>query len=263
MLASAALGCGVFAQAHAGDVKTDIDVGAEMYHENYHEEVDGSKFMQEEGWMYGVNGTATFHFSDEHGVKLSGRYAQGSSDYTGANQGGSYGSLTSNGQDRYVYELRGVYQNTSSWDGQPATFSIGLGYRNLTDRLDQSGNGGYKRENELFYATIGGESTYNLGSNWQVTPKVSYNYLLQGKQHSYLDGVTLNNTQKHGSGYELSATFSTKINNQYGIKITPFWRYWSIHKSDDVYFTYGGNTYVGSEPKNMTQEYGLNLSMAF
>ncbi|MTD33017.1 hypothetical protein [Paludibacterium denitrificans] len=100
------------------DVKTDIDVGAEMYHENYHEEVDGSKFMQEEGWMYGVNGAATFHFSDEHGVKLSGRYARGSSDYTGAYQGQPYGSLTSNGQDRYVYELRGVYQNTSSWDGQ-------------------------------------------------------------------------------------------------------------------------------------------------
>nr|WP_294867299.1 hypothetical protein [uncultured Pseudogulbenkiania sp.] len=245
----------------------EFTLGTELYHEKYEEEVGGAKFMQEEAWMAGLNGSARFFLADNHAVKFKGRYAQGESDYTGGYNGGpGYGSLRIDGLDRSVYELHGAYEYTSPWEDHPVISSLGLGYRNLTDRLDQGGPGGYKRVSEYWYATLAFESSFFLGTSyWQATPRVAYNYLLQGKQHSYLSSGELLNDQNKGHGFELAMSFSRPINlgARSTLSVTPFFRYWDIKKSESIYTLNGGLIYENYEPNNTTKEFGLNLSLGF
>lgn len=242
-------------------VTPSFEIGTEVYQETYKETVDGQPFMKEQAIMIGVNGAVRLQFTNQDAVKFSARYAQGKSDYTGAFDGQPYGSLTSNGQDRYTYEFRGVYEATGPVSGHDLTTSLGLGYRNLTDRLDQSGPGGYKRESEYFYATLGLEAKYGLGaSSWDVTPKIAYNHLIQGTQHSFIGGNDFQNRQNNGHGFELSAAVSRQLQNTQEIRLTPFYRYWKVRESEATPI---GGGFAIVEPENKTNEFGLNLSYVF
>ena len=235
---------------------TSFDIGTEAYREVYQETADGSRVMKETANMYGINSTVQFTFNDQQAIKLEGRYAQGSTTYTGSYIGQPYGSLQYSGVDRKVYDIKVLYQQTESIAAHLVTGSLGLGYRKLTDHLDKIGLGGYQRENQLSYLVMGVEVPFNLGSSsWQIKPKMAYNAVIQGKQHSYIYNSDLTNTQTSGYGIELSTAFSTRIQDSHLLSITPFYRYWSIGKSDIVHGAY--------EPENTTSEAGLKLSLSF
>lgn len=246
--------------------ETSFELGLETYRETYEEFVDGRKFMQEEARMVGLTGSATVHIDDASSVKFGFRYARGKSDYTGAYQGETYGSLTSDGQTRSAAELRAAYQFHQNFGNVQVIPSIGLGYRRLTDYLEEAqGGGGYHRVNQLTFATVGIEARIPMGGRWKIAPKVGYNHLLWGQQES---GGILRNIQRKGYGFDVSADVSTKFGAQADFKVTPFLRYWKIRDSDAApYATYtqGGQTYVvyGMEPQNKTTEVGVNLNLNF
>lgn len=251
------------ASVYADPIKTNFELGLETYQETYQEFVDGSKFMQEKATMVGVTSAVTARFADAHAIRVSARYAQGRSDYTGAYQGNSYGSLTSDGQGRNTTEVRATYQYHGALGGLPVMPSLGIGYRKLKDRLDESGPGGYRRENTLTFAALGLETTLPLGTSWTMTPKAGYNYVINGKQRSYI-GNTLVNKQKSGHGFDVSADFGTKINSQMDLSITPFFRYWRMADSESATVSFSDGSYmVGYEPHNKTKEVGINLTMTF
>ena len=56
-------------------------------------------------------------------------------------------------------------------------------------------------------------------------------HLLKGTQRSYI-GDTLTNKQKDGYGVEVSADFKKKLGDSAALKISPFFRYWSIEDSN-------------------------------
>ena len=237
-----------------------FEVGSELYQEVYSEKVAGQQFMREQATMYGVNGVAGWRITPQQALKLSLRYAQGRSQYTGGNALIPYGGLTASGLSRYVYELRGSYEHQLQVFGQDILPSVGLGYRLLTDHLEQSGPGGYKRQSEYYYLNLGLASTFATGA-WKITPKLAWNQLLKGTQHSYqYNGFDVVNNQKSGRGIEFSTAFAYGLRDSSEIRVTPFLRYWKIPASQLTYYTpVNGLT----EPDNTTRELGVNLSYAF
>lgn len=234
-------------------ITSSFELGLEGYRETYKETVDNAPFMQEKAGMAGINAGVTFNFYDKHALKIQGRYAEGESDYTGAYQGDPYGSLTINGIDRRAGEIRAQYQYIGCQiAGIPLMPSVGLGRRQLVDKLEQAGSGGYRRKNTLNFATVGLESSFKLGAGWALNPKAGYNYVLNGTQRS---GTFLENKQNSGHGFEFAVEAEKKLSDNMAMKISPFYRYWHIAKSDEVFSAY--------EPKNTTKEVGLSVSMLF
>lgn len=233
-----------------------MHLGSEIYQEVYQERSDGQLFMQEKATMIGLTLEGHYAFTPEHALRLSGRIGRGESTYTGSYQGGNYGDLVSNGQDRSTFDLRALYENSTEWEYGPVTGSIGLGYRNLIDRLDQSGPGGYKRENELLYLHLQEQFELTINSTWKFLPTVGINVLIYGRQHS----DDLLNTQDNGLGVELSAPFERVLSGNKTLRLQPFFRFWQIGDSNHVDI---GNGYYAVEPSNTTKEYGLNISVGF
>lgn len=228
------------------------ELGSEWYRENYQEKFNGASYMKEEADMLGVHAGMRVPFNMRHAMTASARYASGSSEYTGAYGGMPYGSLVVNGQDRYAFDVRTAYEITLPY----VTPSAGLGYRRLVDRLDQVGEGAYRRTSHYWYLTAGIASTLPLGqSGWQVTPQVTYQYLLRGKQQS---GEVI--THQHtGGGLELSAALRAPLSRTMNMVLTPYFRYWHIGNSETVRLPDRGHL---MEPDNTTHEVGVRLSLA-
>ena len=251
-------------QAFAADIVPSYEIGTEVYHETYEEQVGGNKFMQETAVMKGVNASLLLPFSQEHALRFSARYAQGQSDYKGRSvtcdaQGmcgyNSFGSTSFSGLDRKTYDLRAAYEWTAPIAQHDVTTAFGLGFRDLVDHLDQA-RGGYRRESQYVYAHLAIASRFQLGSGWSLTPQFAYQHLLQGKQNS---GGTINK-QKNGKGVEFSATLARAFADQSEIRLTPFVRYWKIGDSESAVNAAGQSTL---EPANKTTELGAKLSYAF
>ncbi|WP_343587364.1 hypothetical protein [Herbaspirillum sp.] len=235
------------------EVKPTFALGTELYEETYREWVDGQRFMKERASMTAITGDLHLAFDQQNALRVAGRYAWGTSDYTGAYQGMPYGSLTDSGQARRAYDIRATYEWTTFSMRYPLTASVGAGYRNLVDRLDQSGPGGYRRESEYFYGTIGIGTAMKVGDgSWTFSPKMSYQHLLRGFQHS---GDDLN-AQTKGYGLEVSTALSRPLGAGCA-SLTPFYRYWKIADSK---MNYAAGI---MEPQNQTHEFGINLSYRF
>ena len=244
--------------ASAATVKYQL--GAEVYNETYKETVDSQPFMKEEANMTGLNGAIIISTSPLDEVLLEGRYARGNSDYTGAYQGGQYGSLQNSGIESRTWEFGATYKRfIPDWDG--VKLGLGIGTRYLEDHLDKYA-GGYRRENTLDYATFVMERPTQLDGGWTMTPAFKYKYLLDGQQDSKLTSGTLTHTQNKGSGYDLSLEFA-KTSGKTEWLITPYMRTWHIKKSESVYVTDGVDVLETYEPDNKTKELGISIGMRF
>jgi len=140
---------------------------------------------------------------------------------------------------------------------------IGLGYRELFDnsanQLTSTGAIGYNRVSQYYFLPVG--MIWYINDSWSL--KSQYNYLLQGKQTSYLKNAipaTYNvnpvNTQSIGGG--LDFTLNKKLTSNfyyYG-----FIRYWDLGVSDEVSCSASSNCI---EPKNTTNEIGVGISFTF
>lgn len=236
------------------EIRTELTLGTEVYEETYLERHQGQRLMQERATMKGITGDVRFGIDKQNAVRLSGRYAWGTSDYTGSYSGQAYGSLTLPGLSRRTYDIRSTYEWTTRSFDYPVTLSVGAGYRNLVDRLDQAPMGGYRRESQYFYGTLGVGSVFKVGDgSWTLAPKASYQHLLRGFQYSN----DIVNRQDGGYGLEVSTALSRSVGNG-SISVTPFYRYWKIADSRL-------NTSAGGwmEPRNTTSEFGVQVSYRF
>jgi hypothetical protein len=139
----------------------------------------------------------------------------------------------------------------------PENFYAGLGYRHLYDYLSDAGANGYDRLNQLLYIPVG----YILNNKDGSAAKFQFNYLIEGKQTSYLSQMSINgggyadleNTQKNGWGLDLS--YTPKESNW-----EIFAKYWNIDDSTINTATGSGNSTTGLEPHNVTYEIGVKYA---
>lgn len=220
-------------------------------HTELYEEFGSSnqKIMQEKGALIGVKGSVTRHLGRDNKLVVAGEIAMGDSDYTGSYIGGNYGDLRFNGQSRFLLDASVAYkQSIPQWSD--VAFSVGVGYRRLTDNLHEAGPAGYQRINDRIYLALGVEKPFHSGS-WTISPGLNYRSALWGNQYSAIAGG-LDKKQKGASGFELYVNFA---HNPSRITVTPFLRTWG---ADDSAVT--GGFY---EPRNDTREVGVALTYRF
>ncbi|MGE0348998.1 hypothetical protein [Hydrogenophaga sp.] len=226
------------------------ELGVTTHTELYEEfGTSNQKIMQEKGALIGVKGAVTRHLGPDRKLIVAGEIAMGESDYTGSFIGGNYGELRFNGQSRYLLDVSVAYkQSIPQWSD--VAFSAGVGYRRLTDNLQEAGPAGYQRVNDRIYLALGVEKPFHSG-NWTISPGLNYRSALWGNQYSALSGG-LDKKQKDASGFELYVNFAHKPSR---ITLTPFLRTWS---ADDSEVTRGFY-----EPRNDTREVGVALTYRF
>lgn len=255
-VSAVAFAMGIAASAHAAEPSAKgaraytFEVGAAMHSELYEEfDTAGGKIMEEDARMAGFKLGLTRHFDARNDFKVGFEYVRGNSDYTGSLIGGNYGDLRIYNLSRNMFDINGTYGHRL--EAFPnTTFSAGLGYRRLTDNLQEAGAIGYKRVNDLVYATLGVEYAI-IGDQWTITPGARTKHLLRGEQFSdLLGGITVK--QKSGNGSDLYVSFAHKS----GLVLTPYLRTWSIKDSEvspqGLY-----------EPRNKTREIGVEAAWRF
>ena len=164
--------------------------------------------------------------------------------------------------DKDYYKFRG--EALAGYKIENFTPIIGLGYRWLYDdsggRASSTGALGYDRQSQYLYVPVGGVFEFND----KLKAKGQFNYLLAGRQTSYLSDVAgftdVENDQTSGWGVDF--TIDYKLNEKFSIY--SFYRYWDIDKSDISTGTFAGVLlFQAFEPANTTTELGLGFSYKF
>lgn len=141
---------------------------------------------------------------------------------------------------------------------------LGLGYRWLYDdsggRLTSTGFSSYDRQSQYLYLPIG--AIYKVTDSFKV--KAQYNYLIYGKQTSYLSDIPgfsdIENDQNNGWGVDVTFDYRPFRN----IGFHTFFRYWDIDDSETtVGFILGTAAFTAIEPMNQTVEAGVGISYKF
>lgn len=245
------------APAMAQDVTYKLGVGTvkEVYDEF---DADGSQFMTEKATLKEISGQVSLDTGAGIHYRLKGNYAWGSSDYIGAYQGGNYGDLRINGQDRSRYTVAGLaLMDVPTYDNFSMKVGAGLGYRHLEDKLSQAGPGGYDRTNELKMAIVTAEAVVPV-QGLAIKPEVSYYHVIKGTQKSKMSDMTIVHDQKNGHGYEIAVGIATKVSGV-ALEVTPYLTKYSIGRSSETLY----HSSVTVEPKNKTKETGVRLSVLF
>lgn len=247
--------------------RTHFSVGATTHHEKYEEFDSGSKVMQETANLTGITAGVSRDIWAASSVSASLTYATGQSEYTGSSWDNNtqtytpYGSVISSGQDRQFIDFKTQMKlSAPAWRQTRAI--VGLGYRKLTDHLEQSGPGGYERINRRIYATLGAEHEFKFGTNWTITPRGQYMPIIKGENYSDSYGGITHKQQ----GYGLEAAVDFAFNkDRFSFSASPFYRRWNVDVSDTLYFYDTSTSTLWSivEPKNVTNEYGVAISVGF
>jgi len=239
----------------------NVTVGAEGYVEHYRETVGGYTFMTENSQMFALIASARVDLTPDQALEFSGRYGRGNADY-------SSDSGSKNGITRISSDWRLVYKHDFPAGTSMVTPEAGFGVRLLSDHLDQFQPGGYRRDSTYQYLLLGISSRSPLANNWALVPRFAYQYLVRGKQQSHLSDINstypdLSNTQHNGYGLELSVGFEKKLTDTTIVALTPFFRYWNIGDSSTETVANGSVIISGKEPKNTTQEAGVDVAYRF
>jgi hypothetical protein len=235
------------------------EIGAEGYYYAYRE----PNLMHQIGPYAGFNASYTYKVGQAF---LTTNFIGG----VGYVNYKSDGTGNLNGKWDFTGDLRllaGADMMRNDWFGvSPFT---GLGYRVLFDmwrnRATSTGAVGYDRLSQYLYIPVGLGFSFVAG-NWILRPSAEYDYLVRGKQVSYLshDGASgdLSNTQTHG--YGLRGTLLAETGTPWGrISFGPFVRFWNIGESKPAVVGFGGGFLEGIEPHNKTLEAGATLRFRF
>jgi len=238
-----------------------VTVGAEGYVENYRETVDGYTFMKENSQMFALTASARLDLSTDQALEFSGRYGRGDADYRSST--GSKDGLT-----RISSDWRLVYKHDFPAGTRTVTPEAGFGVRLLSDHLDEFQPGGYRRESTYQYLLLGVSGRSPLSNDWALVPRFAYQYLVKGRQQSHLSDINptypdLTNTQHNGYGLEFSVGFEKTLADKTIVALTPFFRYWNIGDSSTDTASSSTVIITGKEPKNATQEAGINVAYRF
>jgi hypothetical protein len=252
------------------DIHTDKggEIGAQVSDYHYQEhDVANAEYMHQTGVKFGatLKGTETFNY----GLFLSGdlRFAYSKNDYWSA-PSGTINSFAGDflGEGRVLIGEDLIFgdkpQSEVSFALAPYT---GIGVRDLYNDSSKI-KGGYRRNSEYFYVPLGLTDRFRITSNARISLNGEFDYLLLGRQTSYLNDATYNdpnvtNDQKHGYGVRGSIMYERE-----SWAIGPFANYWNVNQSD--YSIYKGTSclpyYCGIwEPHNQTYEVGGEIRYRF
>ena len=154
---------------------------------------------------------------------------------------------------------------------------FGIGWRQLTNHLEEGGEGGYKRTQTYVYIPLGTNLRWDVTSQFAFTLNGQFDWMIYGNNNSGLvgeydmynrDSVSFRQDQ----GYGLRFSVKAEVNmGKVGLFIEPFWRYWHIQNSEKQYFylqnpdgSIDYDTYLAyQEPFNTTKEYGVKIGLSF
>ncbi|HEX9489518.1 MAG TPA: hypothetical protein VF930_04475 [Stellaceae bacterium] len=235
------------------------EIGPEGYYYAYRE----PNLMHQIGPTGGVNASYTYKVGTAF-LTANGIADVGYLNYKSNGTGNLNGVWDITGDLRL---LAGADLIRNDWFGiSPFT---GLGYRVLYDvgrnRRTTTGAVAYDRLSQYFYIPVGLGFSFVAG-NWILRPSAEYDYLVRGKQTSYLSqggaNADVSNTQTRG--YGLRGTLLAETGTPWGrIAFGPFVRYWNIGESKPSFFTIAGVPFGGVEPHNKTLEAGATLRFRF
>ena len=243
--------------------ESNLKIGFDTRYIDYEED----NFMEEDGWMYGIFGSYTYHGNNQLMFETSLNYVFGEIDYDGQTQSGT--PVTADTDD-WIFEWRGLIGKDYRFkDSSVITAFMGVGYRYWNDDIDVSG--AYEREIQYWYLPIGVKVVSTLVGNWTWGMSVEYDLFLGGEAKSHYSDIhpaynDPENDQDFGDGYgvALSLQFSRKLSDNYGVSIDPYIRYWDIDESDTSMLTaYGIPIGYIIEPENETTIYGMRLNITF
>ena len=208
-------------------------------------------FAKLEGERLGL--TAAYAFTGDEGLfsRIEGRFSFGELDYEG--------SGTKSDNPDQLYELRAVVGRDFRDGGKVWSPYVGLGIRYLYNDVrgtTSTGARGYRRESRYWYVPIGVTVRIPMGSTWVFAPQLEFDAFANGSQTSYLSDTGIpglndaNNRQGHGEGARGQLAFETR---RWAFSV--WFNYWNIEDSDIS----GG----GLEPKNSTEEYGVEVRYRF
>lgn len=245
----------------------EFTVGSEYYRETYREYTNGTeRLMQERGNLWSLNGGIKYSFNDRHAAKIEGRYSHGESDYTGQYMEDSYyGEAVIKNVPRRAYDIRVSYEYTQPLNEKlDLVLETGLGHRTLKDLGSRVNQYDYDRKNQTLYARIGAGLDIKLPRSFEINPKVAYNHMLYGRQHSYHNGYANKFKQSGGRGIELEVPVSKRFANDSKLSVGPFYRGWKVPDSERIYSVDDdGRLWSSREPKNYTHEAGVKLQYSF
>ncbi len=198
------------------------------------------------------------------------RYMGGNVDYEGYYWSGA--PFSASGLKDYYFEaalkVGRTYRLANPLELAPY---LGLGWRQLRNHAEEMGPGGYQRTSTYVYMPIGLDFTYAPTPRFSLTLNGQFDWLLHGNQYSrmtdtsgFLDDAS--NSQDQGFGVRVSVKAAVNLHKM-GLFIEPFWRYWHIQNSAEVWYYYNGDPSMPAmsliEPFNTTQEYGIRAGISF
>ena len=232
----------------------------------YNEE-DTNPDVSWDGMMYGGYLDYAFHGSNKLMI--------------GADLSVAYGELTYDGylypsgekyrqdSDDWIVEIRGLIgYDFSVGSGSILTPFTGFGSRYWNDQIQS--RYGYEREVIYYYSPIGLMFAAPVTGTWIWGIQAEYDLFLGGKVNSYLSdlGTAWSDAENEwdvGDGYGVrgSIWFAGDINDNVGMRIEPFVRYWDIDESDtDLVDTPYGRAYV-YEPATTVVAAGVRVGLEF
>jgi hypothetical protein len=240
----------------------------------YHYEESTAKyknFMQDNGIMYGLNGTYQLTYKDKVFLRPEARWAYGYTDYTSARGSSSELHYIPN----LIFEPRllvGIPLKTTEQLTLSPYFGVGYRYKwdDCSDMKSQDNVGGYKRVNKSWYVPLGSRFKYDFSNRWFVQGMAEYDWFVSGRQLSYVKERYPSPTvhkQKNGWGARgelLVGHHFDKVSIAFGT----YMNYWKIGKTKEVKYYIPDDPHpplegTAHEPKNITKEIGIKLNFIF
>ncbi len=150
---------------------------------------------------------------------------------------------------------------------------IGLGYRFLRNHIsdDEKHISSYRRYQGYLYLPIGFQGELPVNKKSSLIGNLEYRMLLFGHHTAKMTDVGSDNdahfVQKFNSGNGVRISFGSRFytEHQFSVKVMAYWDAWFIDASANSVANYVQgqlkNTLI--EPKNQTNEFGINVALSF
>ena len=220
----------------------------------------GALWMDDTGYLFGMNGLYRLTWQDKIFVQPEGRILYGKHDYRSGRKE-KVNSKTKKEMPALLYETR-LLAGGKIPLGNQLTLSpyTGIGYRFKSDdgtKVSTSRGGmlAYRKSNYV-YVPFGTYIDYAINNAWAVSLKGEYDWMIKGWQYSRRLNSTPR-TYKQPNGYGLKGEVSVSyLYKKIKFSISPYLNYWNIRNSKK-------SQVGGREPYNITWESGMRLGVTF